>query len=95
VLYGILYRAQCIKIARLLEAKGRGSGGQKWVIAFYKQIFEKKKGFDHYSQAEKKVKWADARIIADYEKDKKDNRWLVQSKNRLLRLYDLVSTFLH
>jgi ribosomal protein S4 len=91
VISGILYRTQCIKIARLLAEKGRGQGGQAWVVNFYKNVFEKKKGLNTYSVQQKKEKWKDQKIVEEYEEEKRAHRWLVQSRNRLLRLYDVVS----
>jgi hypothetical protein len=93
VLSGLLFRSQCIKVSRLLERKSRGPGGQRRVIAFYRQVFEKKKGFDGLSEAEKKARWKQETIMKEYDEEKKSNRWLVQSRNRLLRLYDLVCVF--
>ena len=91
VLSGILYRTQCIKVARLIEQRSRGRGGQAWVVNFYKTVFEKKRGFYSYTKAEKARKWKDESVIEEYEKEKRENRYLVQSRNRLLHLYDLVS----
>jgi hypothetical protein len=90
VLSGILYRIQCIKVSRLIEAKSKGVGGQRWIGKFYKTVFEKKMGFENLSRNEKEKKWEEEAMLMAYEKDRKENRWLVQSKNRLMKLYDLV-----
>jgi hypothetical protein len=91
VLSGILYRMQCVKISRLIAERSRGRGGQAWVIHFYKNVFEKKKGFYHYTAQEKQKKWKEDKVVEEFEEGKKAHRWLVQSRNRLLRLYDMVS----
>jgi hypothetical protein len=75
----------------LIEEKSKGAGGQSWIQNFNKSVFEKKKGFYHYARADKKKKWEEPSIQREFDKDKKENRWLVQSRNRLLRLYDMVS----
>jgi hypothetical protein len=73
-----------------VEQKSKGVGGQAWVTKFYRDVFEKKKGFDHYEAADKERKWKEAVIQREFEMEKKENRWLIQSRNRLLRLYNLV-----
>src|SRR5262249_30066876 len=93
VLAGILYRVQCVKLAKIIEQRRKGSGGQKWLDGVFKKVFERKKRFHAYSRKRKTVKRTDPKIREGFEQYKKDCRYLTTSRNRLMTLYDLVEYF--
>jgi hypothetical protein len=90
LLSGILFRMQCIKLAMVTKANAKGQGGRGRTDAYNREIFERQCGMHIMSPQEKKVKWAQPAVIAKFDAFKVDNRWLVQSRNRLMDLYNLV-----
>ena len=65
-----------------------------WVTNCYKSVFESKKGFAAYSRMDKEAKWGQPQIKEGYELYKRSNRGLVQSRNPLLHVYDMVMSLL-